>query len=1151
METLYRWRCTILSVGMMTALVGFQIVEGTAQTAFVTHAQDGRTAWAVVRESGATLTEVYIALRGESPRHIRSFPGQPEHIVYDGGRLLYTDRGLNLSLLAEGPEFPGVTITLVPGRQWAIPADGGEETPIVEKQRQWSKVKSQGKDDSLTLSPFPLILGGERGGAVAQRVLEALKQGLELVRLAYGAAEQGDFKGASVYYGQAARWFEEMPSLTREIHLSKAVCQSYAEALWDRAKAVRQGAGRMVCADHLGIIGKSLKAYAAAHKGRFPADLGTLKVWVERQVGRSGRSDEEQRTVSQMFRSPVDDNLRRTISYGYRAPQAGDGADMPVVWSLFYVGRAVELVQSGGEFRVIDRPLGQAQVDSLLAVGVRVLEADSLNSLRAVMTLEGVTRVAPNSVQAHVMFGHACLKAGEIDRAEKAFRRAIKLDHKLAEAHFGMGLVYTKKSKGLYVAIGYFQEALKLNPRYVEARYHLAKVRLKLEEYDARREIERAVAVDSTYAPAYRLMGEFYEDLQEDYQNAALWYLRYLTMKPDDVGVRLRLGKVYLKARDFERTTQVLMDYAQKHPEETSILPVLAQACLEVKRPGWAQTFFKRYVDGISPEERTLYEDIRLLAYPEELAEYEVAVAGGEEEVFLKRFWAKRDPDLVTPVNERLLEHYRRVWYARQNFSQKVQPWDRRGEVYIRFGEPDHRSRSNMVNFQQNLDVQRVKERIARDLYGKDMDIGTYIGPVYPLKGARHYDLTFITDQQSQKEVERWRRESQSAQASRLSGDVQIQQQGDTESSGQFNTTGIGVEGNFSSTANAQEGTDLVPWESWVYTKVGGGIEITFTDEMGNGKYDYAPPPLDARIAPKRQTRLVWYAPQIVFERAAATTPDYYVPKIDAPPFRFYYDLADFRGTQEGRSILEIYYGIPHTAGKYFLEQNFTRLIVDRQVALLDLETGATYRTHSELAFQGVGDLTRELGAFVPDVAQLEVPPGKYRLEVTARDRLSGRIGTYRQEVQVADYAKGRLRLSSLELAWQVSAGQEGDKFTKRGWKIVPLPTHTFRKGQNIFVYYEVYNLRPDASGRTGYTVEYTIRTEAGGLLSRLVGNFAGRTPEVAVSQEQAGTQEGEYRYLELDLKDVSPGKVLLTVVVKDLNSGEAVTRELNFTMME
>ncbi|OGG46451.1 MAG: hypothetical protein A3F84_18285 [Candidatus Handelsmanbacteria bacterium RIFCSPLOWO2_12_FULL_64_10] len=916
--------------------------------------------------------------------------------------------------------------------------------------------------------------------------------------------------------------------------MSRAVCRGYAEALRQRARADGQAMGRGVCADHLTAVGGFLRAYRVAHEGRYPATLAALNAYLEQQHGPAGV----------LFRAPTDADKERRISYGYRMPRPEDPEGAPVVWSYFYAGRGVELVKAGDGLRAIDRPFGKAQVDSLFAVGLRALESDSLAA--AILAFKGLTYVAPSYGPGHTKLGYACLKAGQVARAEAVFLKALQVDRRQAEAHNGLGLIYAQRPMGLQWAIEAFQEALKWNPKYAEARYHIAEIRLKLKQYDARGDAEKAIALDPAYAPAYRLIGDWWDEMQDDYETAILWYVRYMAMRPDDVEARLRLGKLYLKARDFERVTKMLMDYAQGHAEEVHILPILAQACLEMKRLDWAQAFYARYLNGVDARERALYEDIRPVVYPEEVAEYEGAVRSGQGEAFLRRFWARRDPDLITPVNERLLEHYRRVWYARTNFSARKKPWDRRGEVYVRFGEPDHRSRSDMVNFQQGLAVQRVKEAMAQELYGKDADIGTYIGPVYPIKGPRQYDLSFIVQQRMAAIGAEMMRGQQAQQGQ---GGAQSPS-GQPNASEEFNFSGVGVEGNFSSRATAQQGTELVPWECWVYTKIGGGFEITFTDELQNGNYDYAPQVLDARVPPERLLKFNWYAPERVFARASMVAPDFYTPKIDAPPLKFYYDLADFRG-MEGRSALEVYYGIPRVIGRYLPEQDSTRMVVDRQVALLNLETGAAFRAQRELVFEGAGDLTRQPGAFIPDVARLEVPPGKYRLEVSAKDRLSGRMGTYRQDVGIPPYGKGALRLSGLVLAWQVGEGREGDKFTRHGLRVVPLPTRTFRKGQNIFVYYEVYNLKPDSTGVTRHSVEYTLRAEGGGILSKAFPGFVGKRPEVAVSQTQAGTQEAEYRYIELDLQGLSPGKGALTVTVRDLNSGQAASRELAFTMAE
>ncbi len=55
-------------------------------------------------------------------------------------------------------------------------------------------------------------------------------------------------------------------------------------------------------------------------------------------------------------------------------------------------------------------------------------------------------------------------------------------------------------------------------------------------------------------------------------------------------------------------------------------------------------------------------------------------------------FWEIQDPITSTPVNERLIEHWQRIAYARKHFTRaqnSVYKTDDRGLIYVRFGKPD------------------------------------------------------------------------------------------------------------------------------------------------------------------------------------------------------------------------------------------------------------------------------------------------------------------------------------------------------------------------------------------------------------------------------------------------------------------------------
>ena len=77
-----------------------------------------------------------------------------------------------------------------------------------------------------------------------------------------------------------------------------------------------------------------------------------------------------------------------------------------------------------------------------------------------------------------------------------------------------------------------------------------------------------------------------------------------------------------------------------------------------------------------------------------------------------------------------------------------------------------------------------------------------------------------------------------------------------------------------------------------------------------------------------------------------------------------------------------------------------------------DQVTGAVYRRTGETNFRVKGDLTAQTTGFVPDLIRLEVPPGAYRLEVSAKEPHFKRQARYRQEVAVPDYPTRGLAVS-------------------------------------------------------------------------------------------------------------------------------------------
>ena len=1110
--------------------------------------------WTASYENGqAALTEVWTADAAGTERKLGAFPGPPGQLGWsaDGRRLFYKDRPLpdyRLSGLGQA------TVPMVESQVWEVMVNG----TVVRRPG----VVEFGHLDVAWVSAQN---GGPGNGP--SRSLLGVEKAMMTVKMAYAALHQWDFRQAQLFYRHAAQQFE---TLAREQLLYSKPAMAYAKTLAARSRMAASQGARWVGRENLSAIGEMIREYRRLHNGSPPVNLEVLKA--SERAG--GLDDAEERILEQVFRSPMD-RRKRTISYFYRSG-AVDGEAMVI--SPYHRGRLLELVRRGDRFEVVDRTAGTAQVDSLLDVGRRALETDPKAS---VPVLQVVTLMAPKSARGHSQLGYAYLKSRNPDAALRSFERAVRFDHRLAEAYNGLGQVYETRPKARYDAIRFYTKALQYDRDYLEARFNMARLRRSLREHDARYDIEKVIDIDPTFAPAYLLLGEWFEVHEEDFERAALLYARYMTLKPEDPEGRKRLAAVYLRSRNYERIVELLTDYVLEHPDETGVLAVLAQACVQLGRLEWADRYFREFLQAATPYEQALYRDPVLLMSPEERKAYEQADGRGRVDL-VKRFWTAHDPDLTTTINERLLEHYRRVWYALGAYSTGKQPWDRRGEVYIRFGEPDYRSTSDMKNYDQSLKVQRVRERIARQMYGQAALQMTFMGgPVYAvrslkanLSGGANLGDGFGANRQ----VVDLTIADRNTEATRVVAGSQNQRTGITFESGitadnevsdaslellrfenvQMNQGALALgdsPNDFAFKAvSSQDDASMVPWEVWVYTDVNGGIEITFTDEHMRGEFEYAPPPMDVRIPMQQLARFNQFNPRSVAQQAALVTPDYYKPPENKLPLEFYYDLANFREDKRGTgSFLEVYFGAPYKLGKYSGDDDETEMFLERSVALNNPRTGAVYRRQGNLVFRGGGDLTGMRGGFVPDLVGLDVPPGTYRMEVQVKDRLSGRQGRYRQEVVIDNYDRDFLQLSELQLAYSVVESDETGKFRKGGLSVIPIPTRTFGRDQGVFVYYEIYHLKKDEFGQSRYKVEYSIRPKgvqgrkARGVISQLVRVLTGKKQELAVGYEQIGNSESEEVYMELDLKSTKPGQYILEIDVTDLNSGLTSNRETGF----
>ncbi len=795
-----------------------------------------------------------------------------------------------------------------------------------------------------------------------------------------------------------------------------------------------------------------------------------------------------------------------------------------------------------------------SQVDSSYTTGMAYLETGEHEN--AERCFQAALEINPKHAPSYAGLGNVYLNRGDLKQAEKAFRIALRKDKDYAPALNGLGLVFRNTDKMLDWAIKYFRSASQADRQYAEAYYNLAQTYREIGDTKELDTYKKLAKLDPDHFDVWFQIGRIYKSRGvgrvQNSQKAEAAFRRQLNINRHHFGAQLQLAQLLKESGRTDEAVLMLkavVDTPNAH-QRLAFLE-LAEVYQRTRDHDRLEALLDEYLEDLPPNEQTVYYDLSLVVIGNDLTHFQ-AVPENERKAQSESFWASRDPAPVTVANERWIEHCRRVAYARENFGKYIFPWDDRGAVYVRYGEPDHSSRSDDIRFETDARTLEVKEKLVR---GAGVGI---VGLVRSRDVQLHeYDLNLGE------------------------GDASVVTLGPISSmlrelseTGKYRTTdsekdgkrkgpiGVGVSRNADTAMKSATvlGWPVYPvtgkvWEYWIYADVGPGIEITFTQPFFPGPYGYADMPLG--IGGDSDVVRNWQQmnPHVVIDRVKASTPSTYRPDFASEPLEFFFASAQFKGL-DGSTDIEIYYGVP-VAEMNFLESRSgdPTAYLKRGVALVDREFGQVYRSVEEMAYSSKGFLDTTKIAFVPELDRLSLSPGTYQMRVQIRDESSHKSQVYRQQVTLSSYEGDDLRLSDIQMAASIRQ-IKGSKFDKHGLEVVPNPSLAYLPGRPVFIYYEVYNLKKDEFGRSKYRVSYELRSlQEGNLAVRILtalGRLVGVHREsevVTVEYAHEGDKVDDYVYLELDLSNTEPGRQLVKITVMDDNSGQTSASTATFTI--
>jgi hypothetical protein len=183
--------------------------------------------------------------------------------------------------------------------------------------------------------------------------------------------------------------------------------------------------------------------------------------------------------------------------------------------------------------------------------------------------------------------------------------------------------------------------------------------------------------------------------------------------------------------------------------------------------------------------------------------------------------------------------------------------------------------------------------------------------------------------------------------------------------------------------------------------------------------------------------------------------------------------------------------------------------------------------------------------------------PGAYRLSLEVMDSTSGRSGAQREMLAVENFSGAQLSMSSIVLAVADSSNPHLILHRENEVALTPSLSQKFLAGQQIYVYYEIYNLALDENGQSRYRLEYVVEPvqENPSFVSRAVvrlGKIFGlRQQSTAIGSafEASGARREERLYQSVEILGQPSGEYALTLRLDDRIAGLSTSRRAIFAI--
>lgn len=493
---------------------------------------------------------------------------------------------------------------------------------------------------------------------------------------------------------------------------------------------------------------------------------------------------------------------------------------------------------------------------------------------------------------------------------------------------------------------------------------------------------------------------------------------------------------------------------------------------------------------------KQLHQDIVDIMDKDEEKKWKELKTNQQKAEFLRRFWLFRDLSFTSKTNERLKEHYDRLQVAKTIYSALTpEGYDDRGRIYVKYGKPEAKQIDVMPNYHS---IENPGEIVG----GRSLE--TWIYAIFGQQVIFNfvdkgwgYSIAYTVEDILPKrmETEPKRRLIAFSEILRARVDLDVR----------FATA----------------------YSKYLATYEGGGagesIETLLGDVLTQQNIEQAKIPI---------------AVTELFE--------------DISELKFFFQPALFENNLNEHTLV-LAYGFREADIKNSKsdseEQSQVELVtVLRAPNLSDIATYEEKIPIQKSTFDANGEFIHQ--------QQIPVANNSFYILADVSNPGGNQKGLIDYSIRKPTISGKQLHLSSVIFAKEISPISETSKETslliRNDLVIKMYPFTKLRKSDPIFLYFEIYGLRKNGSGKTYYDIEYSVEPIKSKnivtFLSKL--NPFKRDPgKISISYTQEGNNTNDYFSVQLDLGQLNSGNYTLIARVKDTISMETKETKISFVL--